>query len=101
MPAARDHLSAFDRTFRAANRLSRQLLRCEFRRQDPGIAELMRFNPDEERHHQAGCALLAKLATTPEAQERARSAAAQLLEIGDCARDTLLQKTGAGCIPGC
>lgn len=43
MPAAHNHLSAFDRTFRAAHRLSRQLLRREFRRQDPGIAELMRF----------------------------------------------------------
>lgn len=59
------------------------------------------INPDEERHHQAGCALLAKLASTQEAQERARRAAAQLLEIGDRARDALLQKTGAACIPGC
>ena len=39
----RDPLSAFDRTFRRAHALSRQLLRREFRRQDPGIAELMRF----------------------------------------------------------
>ncbi|MGH9669309.1 MAG: ferritin-like domain-containing protein [Terriglobales bacterium] len=59
------------------------------------------INPDEERHHQAGCALLAGLAATPEAQERARRAAAKLLEIGDRARDALLAKTGAACIPGC
>jgi heptaprenyl diphosphate synthase len=42
MPAS-DHLSAFDRTFRAVHRLSRELVRCEFRRQDPGIAELMSY----------------------------------------------------------
>ena len=67
------------------------------------LARLYRdvINPDEERHHQAGCALLARLAVTPEAQERARRAAARLLEIGDRARETLLAKTGAACIPGC
>ena len=27
--------------------------------------------------------------------------AARLLEIGDRARDTLIAKTGAACIPGC
>jgi geranylgeranyl pyrophosphate synthase len=39
----RDHLSAFDRTFRQAHSLSRQLLRREFHRQDPAIAGIMRF----------------------------------------------------------
>lgn len=43
MPAVPAHLSAFDRTFREAHRLSQQLLRREFRRKDPGIAEMMRF----------------------------------------------------------
>ena len=43
MPADQQHLSAFDRTFRAVHRLSRELLRREFRRQDPGIAELMGY----------------------------------------------------------
>ncbi len=37
-----DHLSAFDRTFHRAHQLSRELLRREFR-QDPAIAEMMRF----------------------------------------------------------
>jgi len=67
------------------------------------IAQLYRdvINPDEERHHQAGCELLARLATTPEAQESARRAARRLLEIGDRARETLLAKTGATVVPGC
>ena len=43
MPLAYDHLSAFHRTFQEAHELSKQLLRREFRVQDPGIAELMRF----------------------------------------------------------
>ena len=38
-----DHFSAFDRTFRAAHRLSRELLRREFHRQDPALADLMRY----------------------------------------------------------
>jgi len=67
------------------------------------IAQLYRdiINPDEERHHEAGCAVLAQLAVTPETQERARCAAARLLEIGDRMRDAFLQKTGAAVIPGC
>lgn len=43
MPPARDHLSAFDRTFREAHGLSKQLLRREFHRQDPALADMMRF----------------------------------------------------------
>lgn len=68
-----------------------------------GIAALYRevINPDEERHHRAGCELLARLATTPEKQDGARQAATRLLEIGDRMRDTLLAKTGAPVIPGC
>lgn len=67
------------------------------------IAQLYRevINPDEERHHRAGCEVLARLATTPELQEAARRAATRLLEIGERARDALLAKTGAPVIPGC
>lgn len=67
------------------------------------LAELYRevINPDEERHHQAGCAVLAQLAVTPEAQESARRAARRLLEIGDQVRTAAMQKTGAPVIPGC
>jgi hypothetical protein len=67
------------------------------------IAQLYRevINPDEERHHRAGCELLARIAVTPEAQERARSAAMRLLQIGDDVREAFLQGTGAGVLPGC
>ena len=67
------------------------------------LARLYRevINPDEERHHRAGCEVLARLATTPETQQAARRAAAKLLEIGDRVRDTLLTRTGAPVIPGC
>lgn len=43
MSPAHDHLTAFRRTFREAHSLSQQLLRREFRRQDPAIAEMMKF----------------------------------------------------------
>lgn len=67
------------------------------------IAQLYRdvINPDEERHHKSGCVVLARLAVTPELQEGGRRAGMRLLEIGDRARDTLLQKTGAPVVPGC
>lgn len=67
------------------------------------IAGLYRdvINADEDRHHQAGCALLAELAVTPELQELAQRAAARLLEIGDQARSAAMEKTGAPVIPGC
>jgi 1,2-phenylacetyl-CoA epoxidase catalytic subunit len=67
------------------------------------IAALYRdvINPDEGRHHRAGCDVLARLAVTPEAQERARRAAARLLEIGDRVRTALMETTGAPVVPGC
>jgi hypothetical protein len=59
------------------------------------------INPDEERHHRSGCAVLAELATAPEAQQSARRAALGLLETGDRVRSNALQATGAPVIPGC
>ena len=59
------------------------------------------INPDEERHHLSGCAVLAELATTPEAQQAARRAALGLLETGDRVRANALKNTGAPVIPGC
>jgi 1,2-phenylacetyl-CoA epoxidase catalytic subunit len=59
------------------------------------------INPDEERHHLSGCAVLAELATTPETQQAARRAALGLLETGDRVRANALQNTGAPVIPGC
>ncbi len=59
------------------------------------------INPDEERHHLSGCAVLAELATTPETQQAARRAALGLLETGDRVRTNALEKTGAPVVPGC
>ena len=59
------------------------------------------INPDEERHHLSGCALLAELATTPETQQAARRAALGLLETGDRVRSNALENTGAPVVPGC
>jgi 1,2-phenylacetyl-CoA epoxidase catalytic subunit len=67
------------------------------------LAKLYRdvINPDEERHHLAGCELLARLAVTGEAQAAARLAAQRLLEIGDEVRTTTMAKTGVPVVPGC
>jgi hypothetical protein len=59
------------------------------------------INPDEDRHHLSGCAVLAELANAPEAQQAARRAALGLLETGDRVRTNALQTTGAPVIPGC
>ncbi len=59
------------------------------------------INPDEDRHHRSGCAVLAELATVPEAQQAARRAALGLLETGDRVRSNALESTGAPVIPGC
>ena len=67
------------------------------------IAQIYRdvINPDEERHHRAGCALLARMAATPDTQKRARAAALRLLETGDAAREAFIRKTGLPLVPGC
>ncbi len=59
------------------------------------------INPDEDRHHFSGCAVLAELATAAETQQAARRAARGLLETGDRVRSNALQSTGAPVIPGC
>jgi hypothetical protein len=59
------------------------------------------INPDEDRHHLSGCAVLAQLATAPETQQTARRAALGLLETGDRVRSKALETTGAPVIPGC
>ncbi len=67
------------------------------------LAQLYRdvINPDEDRHHRAGCELLARLAVSADAQQAARSAAHRLLEIGDRVRTAAIEKTGAPVVPGC
>lgn len=59
------------------------------------------INPDEDRHHLAGCAVLAELATSAETQQAARRAALGLLETGDRFRANALQSTGVPVVPGC
>jgi hypothetical protein len=59
------------------------------------------INPDEDRHHLSGCAVLAGLAGSAETQQAARRAALGLLETGDRVRSSALQSTGAPVIPGC
>ena len=60
-----------------------------------------RIQPDELHHHRLGKMLLEKYAVTPEAQERARQAAAKTLEIAQQVRLLATQKLGTSCFPGC
>lgn len=56
---------------------------------------------DEEYHHLLGRTLLLRLATTPEAQERARRAAQQTLELAEELQHLALTKLGIHHAPGC
>lgn len=60
-----------------------------------------RIQPDELHHHRLGKMLLEKYAITPEAQERARQAAAKTLEMALQVRLLATQKLGTACFPGC
>ena len=60
-----------------------------------------RIQPDELHHHRLGKRLLERYAVTPEAQERARQAAAKTLEIAQQVRLLATQKLGTSCFPGC
>lgn len=71
-----------------------------------GDAETVRIyreyiQPDEQAHQQLGAALLAKHATTPELQQRARDTVGKLLEIAGAARAQAAAKLGTACFPGC
>lgn len=70
---------------------------------DKETAQIYRHNiqPDELFHHQLGFRLLEKYATTPEAQLRAREAAARTLEITAQLRADATERLGTGCFPGC
>jgi hypothetical protein len=59
------------------------------------------IQPDEGHHHEMGRRLLARLATTPEAQDRARSAAAQTLTIAEELQEMVRLKKGIARAPGC
>jgi hypothetical protein len=56
---------------------------------------------DEEYHHLLGRDLLLRLATTPEAQERARQAATHTLELAEELQHLALTKMGVHHAPGC
>lgn len=59
------------------------------------------IQPDEEHHHALGRRLLARLAVTYEAQERARRAARRTLEIGAELTELARLKRGIAHSPGC
>jgi bacterioferritin (cytochrome b1) len=75
---------------------------CE-QKGDPATAKLYReaIQPDEGHHHAMGRRLLARLAVTPEAQERARAAAARTLEIAEELQELVRLKKGIARAPGC
>ena len=56
---------------------------------------------DEEYHHLLGRQLLLRLATTPQAQERARQAATHTLELAEELQHLALTKMGVHHAPGC
>jgi len=75
---------------------------CEQR----GDAETVRLyreyiQPDELRHQQLGRQLLAKYATTPESQQRAKEVVARVLEIASAVRAQAATRMGTACLPGC
>src|SRR5262249_36997589 len=59
------------------------------------------IQPDEGHHHEMGRRLLARLATTPEAQARARRAAERTLEIAEELQEVVRLKKGIARSPGC
>lgn len=72
-------------------------------RGDERTAALYRdvIQPDEGHHHQLGRKLLERLATTEEAQDLARRAAARTLEIASEIQEMVRLKKGISCAPGC
>lgn len=75
---------------------------CE-QKGDRETARLYRevIQPDEAHHHELGRGLLMRLATTDEAQERARRASARTLEIAVEIQEMARLKRGLARAPGC
>ncbi|HYB41035.1 MAG TPA: ferritin-like domain-containing protein [Candidatus Methylomirabilis sp.] len=75
---------------------------CE-RAGDQATATLYRdvIEPDERFHHELGRSLLLRRATTTEAQERARRAAARTLELAEELQAAVLKTAGIHHAPGC
>lgn len=71
-----------------------------------GDAETVRvyreyIQPDELRHHTLGRQLLAKYATEPQSQQRAKEVVGRVLEIATVARAQAAARMGTACLPGC
>jgi uncharacterized ferritin-like protein (DUF455 family) len=75
---------------------------CESRG-DAGTASLYRdvIQPDERHHHELGRSLLARLATSTEAQEKARAAAMRTLGLAEELQEIARMKAGISRAPGC
>ncbi len=75
---------------------------CE-RAGDRATAALYRdvIEPDERFHHELGRALLLRYATSPEARDRARRAAARTLELAEELQTAALRTAGIHHAPGC
>ena len=75
---------------------------CE-RAGDQVTATLYRdvIEPDERFHHELGRSLLLRCATTVEAQERARRAAARTLDLAEELQAAALRTAGIHHAPGC
>jgi rubrerythrin len=59
------------------------------------------IQPDEKHHHQLGRSLLLSLATTADAQSRARAASDKVLAIAEEVSEILRLERGARSAPGC
>lgn len=71
-----------------------------------GDAETVRIyreyiQPDELRHHKLGRQLLARYATEPQSQQRAKEVVGRVLEIATVARAQAAARMGTACLPGC
>jgi uncharacterized ferritin-like protein (DUF455 family) len=75
---------------------------CEARG-DKATAALYRdvIQPDEKHHHELGRTLLARLATDPASQEKARAAAKRTLELAEEIQEIARLKMGVSRAPGC
>jgi uncharacterized ferritin-like protein (DUF455 family) len=59
------------------------------------------IQPDERAHQEIGQRLLAKYATTAEAQQLARDTVGRLLEVAGTVRGAAAARLGTRCFPGC
>ena len=59
------------------------------------------IQPDERHHHELGRTLLARLATTDDARQKARAAAKRTLELAEELQEIARLKMGVSRAPGC